>query len=60
MKIAVFDPIHTMPMYSQKPESHPAAENLARRGINLPGYQELKYGQVKLICRIIKDFVNNK
>jgi perosamine synthetase len=56
----LFYPIHTMPMYLQKIQKHPVAENLAGRGINLPSYPELKPEQVKLICRKIKDFVKSK
>ena len=37
----VFYPVHTMPIYSKKFESHPVAEDIARRGISLPSWPEL-------------------
>lgn len=51
-----FYPVHTMPMYSEKFQRHPVAENLGWRGINLPSYPELNEEDVKLICNFIKDF----
>lgn len=52
----LFYPIHTMPMYSQKFQKHPIAENLGWRGINLPSFPELKDEQITFICDSIKDF----
>jgi perosamine synthetase len=52
----VFFPIHTMPIYFKKGRSFPVAEDIARRGITLPSYPELKKNDVKSICNIIKDF----
>ena len=51
-----FYPIHTMPIYSEKYEKHPVAEDIALRGINLPSYPMLEEEDVKSICDEIKDF----
>lgn len=48
-----FYPVHTMPMYSEKYQKHPVAEDLGWRGINLPSYPGLEEAQVKLIASII-------
>ena len=42
-----FYPVHTMPMYSQRYERHPVAEEIARRGINLPSWPDLQPAQVE-------------
>lgn len=51
-----FYPIHTMPMYDQPFRKLPAAEKLARSGINLPSYPGLKDEEVTYICGCIKQF----
>lgn len=51
----VFFPIHTMPMYAQKFQRHPVAENLGWRGINLPSWPEITKKQVVSIVAIIKE-----
>jgi perosamine synthetase len=48
-----FYPVHTMPMYSEKYQKHPVAEDLGWRGINLPSYPGLDEAQVKLIASIV-------
>lgn len=53
-----FYPIHTMPIYSNKYEKHPIAENVALRGINLPSYPALEEKDVENICDVIKGFYN--
>jgi len=53
-----FYPIHTMPMYSNKFESLPVAENISRRGINLPSYPTLTEDDVKFISFKILDYYN--
>lgn len=53
----LFYPIHTMPMYSQRFQRHPVAENLGWRGINLPSWPDLSHDQVKFICNTIRAFV---
>jgi perosamine synthetase len=49
----LFYPVHTMPMYSQKFQKIPVAENLGWRGINLPSYPGLSNEELGLICGII-------
>jgi len=51
-----FYPIHTMPMFSEKQEKHPVAENLSVRGINLPSYPSLKDKEIEFICKIIENY----
>ena len=53
-----FYPIHTMPIYSDKYEKHPVAEDIALRGINIPSYPGLEENDVKNICEVIKAFYN--
>ena len=53
----VFYPIHTMPMYAQRFQSHPVAEDIARRGINLPSWPGLSDGDVDRICGAIRTFM---
>lgn len=52
----LFYPIHTMPMYAQKFQRHPVAENLGWRGINLPSWPYLSKEQVERICLEICNF----
>ncbi len=51
----LFYPVHTMPMYSQKFQKVPNAENLGWRGINLPSFPGLKNEELSLICSIINN-----
>ena len=48
----VFYPVHTMPMYAGHFESHPVAEDIARRGINLPSWPGLAPEQIQEIAAI--------
>jgi perosamine synthetase len=52
----LFFPVHTMPMYSQKFQRHPVAEDLGWRGINIPSYPSLTDEQVTEIAGIINTF----
>lgn len=52
----VFFPAHIMPMYSQKKALYKVAENLGRRGVNLPSWPGLSKIQIDLICKEISDF----
>jgi len=54
----LFYPAHTMPMYSQKFQKHPVAEDLGWRGINLPSYPELSEPEQAFICDKIKEGLN--
>lgn len=49
----LFYPVHTMPVYSQRYESHPVAENISRRGFNVPSYPDLTEKELKYICETI-------
>lgn len=51
-----FYPIHTMPVYAQKYERHPVAEDIALRGINLPSYPTLEEHDIDYICKKIGEF----
>lgn len=52
----LFYPIHTMPMYSQRFQRHPVAEDIAWRGINLPSWPGLKNQQIEVIIEAVKEF----
>lgn len=49
-----FYPVHTMPMYSQRFERHYVAEELGRRGINLPSWPDLQSEQVLFIVEALE------
>jgi perosamine synthetase len=53
----LFYPVHTMPMYSQKFQRHPVAENLGWRGLNLPSWPGLQKTQVQGVCEEIEKFL---
>jgi perosamine synthetase len=53
----LFYPVHTMPMYSDKYQRHPVAENIGWRGINLPSYPGLVAEEIQFICKKIKEIV---
>jgi perosamine synthetase len=50
-----FYPVHTLPMY-QTGQSLPVAEDLSRRGLNLPSGATLTAEQVDYICDAIANF----
>jgi perosamine synthetase len=52
----LFSPVHTMPMYARKYEHHPVAEDLARRGVNLPSWPDLEQGTVRDVCACIGSY----
>jgi perosamine synthetase len=52
----MFYPVHTMPMYCNKFQHLPQAENLGWRGINIPSWPGLKKDDVMFIVNIIKKF----
>jgi len=56
----LFYPAHTMPMYMSSFQSHRVAEDLSRRGINLPSYPGLNKRQLKYICDKISSFFDAK
>ena len=51
-----FYPVHTMPMYFQKNQKLNVAENISKRGINLPSYPDLSIDEIEFICEKIKSF----
>jgi perosamine synthetase len=55
----VFYPVHTMPIYSNKFESHPVAEDIARRGISLPSWPELPDSDLARITESIHAYFAN-
>jgi perosamine synthetase len=54
-----FHPIHTMPMYIEKTK-YPVAEDLGKRGINLPSYPDLTDDDIKFITSKISSFYDGK
>jgi len=45
-----------MPMYADRYQKHPVAENLAWRGINLPSYPDLTEEDIIFICEKIREY----
>lgn len=52
----LFYPVHTMPMYYTNYQTLKNAENISRRGINLPSYPDLKESELKYICDSVLEF----
>jgi perosamine synthetase len=50
-------PVHLFPMYRREGESHPVAESLAARGINLPSSSLLAREDVRHIASAIRRFI---
>jgi perosamine synthetase len=50
-----FHPVHTMPMYFEK-SHYPVAEDLGKRGINLPSYPDLRKEDIEYITDKIRKF----
>jgi perosamine synthetase len=55
----LFHPAHKMP-YLQSNETFPIAENLSKRGLNLPSYPNLLNTEIEQICNLIKKFMVSK
>lgn len=55
----IFYPVHTMPIYAEKYESHPIAEDIARRGISLPSWPELPDADLVIIADLIHKYFAN-
>lgn len=53
----VFYPVHTMPMYSQRYQSLPVAEDIGWRGINLPSWPDMSDAQVDEVCACVREFL---
>jgi perosamine synthetase len=56
----LFSPLHTMPMYAQKFQRHPVAEDLGWRGINLPSWPDLDRATVREICDLIRHYFRRR
>jgi len=54
-----FHPVHTMPMYIDK-NTYPVAEDLGKRGINLPSYPDLTNDDIEFITTKISAFYDEK
>lgn len=52
-----FHPVHLMPMYFEEGFSLPVAEELGRRGINLPSYPDLDESDIDFICKKIEEIL---
>ncbi len=48
-----FHPMHTLPPYEGRGERFPVAEELARKGINLPSASTLTDEDIKRVCQVI-------
>jgi perosamine synthetase len=53
----IFYPIHTMPMYAKRFETHSVSENVARRGINVPSWPGLTDSEIDFVCDLIRGFL---
>ncbi|MDY0080602.1 MAG: DegT/DnrJ/EryC1/StrS aminotransferase family protein [Ignavibacteriaceae bacterium] len=51
-----FYPVHTMPMFSQKYQKLPVAEDIGWRGINLPSFPTISDEQLELIAASFRKF----
>ncbi|MCX7901509.1 MAG: DegT/DnrJ/EryC1/StrS family aminotransferase, partial [Burkholderiaceae bacterium] len=56
----VFYPVHTMPIYSSRFQRHPVAEDIARRGINLPSWPALGDKQLRHVISSIRAYFRNR
>lgn len=53
-----FYPAHLFPMYASPLASHPVAESIGTRGINLPSWPGLTHEQVVMIASKIREYFN--
>jgi len=53
-----FHPVHTMPMYNSK-ETFEVAEDLGKRGINLPSYPDLSNNDIEFITNKIRSYYDD-
>jgi perosamine synthetase len=49
-----FYPMHTLPPYEGREERFPVAEELARKGINLPSASTLTEEDIERVCKVIE------
>lgn len=55
-----FYPIHIMPPYSKGGKKFRVAEEISKRGLNLPSSVKLSVKEVKSICQVIKEIHENE
>lgn len=53
----LFPPIHLMPIYHGAPGDFPIAEDISRRGFNLPSYPELTESDIDRIVDVIRTVI---
>lgn len=53
-----FYPLSSLPMFESRPQNN-VAYDLYQRGINLPSYHELEFGDVEAVCNVLKNFLNS-
>ena len=56
----VFYPVHTMPMYSQRFQRNPVAEDTAWRGVNLPSFPALSDAEVAAVCDAVHEWYGSR
>jgi perosamine synthetase len=56
----VFFPVHTMPIYSGRFQRHPVAEDLARRGINLPSWPAMRDHEIEHVIGAIGGYFRRR
>jgi len=52
----VFHPVHTMPIYSSRFQRHPVAEDIARRGINLPSWPAMRDDEIERVIGAVTGY----
>lgn len=52
----LFYPVHTMPMYSHRYQSHRVSEDISRRGFNIPSYPDLTEYELQYICKTLLEY----
>lgn len=52
----LFYPVHTMPIYSESSGSHPVAEDIGSRGINLPSWPDMTNQMIDYVVSKIHEF----
>ena len=56
----LFYPVHTMPIFADKFQRHPVAEDIASRGITLPSFPGLPKEDIQYICTLIGDYLTQQ
>ncbi len=56
----VFYPVHTMPMYAHHYARHRVAEEIARRGINLPSWPDMSEDDVQRVVHELKQAIGHE